>query len=100
MVDDSKDSLAATEPAKADKNADKKKTKTADKTSTPKAEPAVGEAEQIKIDDFLKQESIAKIKQNWAKHLALTATFAYRGSFIKMFAENSAVPVRPFLPQK
>lgn len=50
--------------------------------------------QQQKIDDFLKQESLAKIKQNWAKHLALTATFAYRGSFIKMFAENSVVPVR------
>ena len=50
--------------------------------------------QQQEIDDSLKQESIAKIKQNWVKHLALTATFAYRGSFIKMFAENSAVPVR------
>ena len=50
--------------------------------------------QQQQIDDALKQESIAKIKQNWVKHLALTATFAYRGSFIKMFAENSAVPVR------
>ena len=50
--------------------------------------------QQQKIDDSLKLESIAKIKQNWVKHLALTATFAYRGSFIKMFAENSAVPVR------
>ena len=50
--------------------------------------------QQQELDDSLKQESIAKIKQNWVKHLALTATFAYRGSFIKMFAENSAVPVR------
>ncbi|HEY9771419.1 MAG TPA: hypothetical protein V6C71_23485 [Coleofasciculaceae cyanobacterium] len=50
--------------------------------------------QQQELDDNLKEESIAKIKQNWVKHLALTATFAYRGSFIKMFAENSLVPVR------
>ena len=52
--------------------------------------------QQQQIDEDLKQESIDKIKQNWLKHLALTATFAYRGSFIKMFAENSMVPVRLF----
>jgi hypothetical protein len=50
--------------------------------------------QQQQIDEDLKQESIAKIKQNWRKHLALTATFAYRGSFIKMVAENSLVPIR------
>ena len=50
--------------------------------------------QQQQIDEDLKQESIDKIKQNWLKHLALTATFAYRGSFIKMFAENSLVPIR------
>ena len=50
--------------------------------------------QQQQIDEDLKQESIATIKQNWLKHLALTATFAYRGSFIRMFAENSLVPVR------
>lgn len=50
--------------------------------------------QQQEIDDSLKAESIAKIKQNWLKHLALTATFAYRGSFIKMVAENSLVPIR------
>ena len=50
--------------------------------------------QQQQIDEDLKQESIAKIKQNWLKHLALTATFAYRGSFIKMVAENSLVPIR------
>ncbi|MGF1587983.1 MAG: hypothetical protein ACFCU7_01830 [Pleurocapsa sp.] len=50
--------------------------------------------QQQELDDHLKAESIAKIKQNWLKHLALTPTFAYRGSFIKMFAENSLVPVR------
>ena len=50
--------------------------------------------QQQQLDADLKQESIDKIKQNWLKHLALTATFAYRGSFIKMFAENSLVPVR------
>lgn len=49
MVDDSKDSLAAAEPAKVEK----KKAKTTEKTAAPKAEPA-GEAEQINIDDFLK----------------------------------------------
>ncbi len=52
--------------------------------------------QQQQIDEELKQESLAKIKQNWLKHLALTGTFAYRGSFIKMFAENSLVPVRLF----
>ena len=52
--------------------------------------------QQQQIDEALKQESIDKIKQNWLKHLALTGTFAYRGSFIKMFAENSMVPVRLF----
>lgn len=50
--------------------------------------------QQQEIDDRLKSESINKIKQNWRKHLALTATFAYRGSFIRMFAENSLVPIR------
>lgn len=50
--------------------------------------------QQQEIDDRLKQESISKIKQNWLKHIALSATFAYRGSFVKMFAENSLVPVR------
>lgn len=50
--------------------------------------------QQQEIDDRLKSESISKIKQNWLKHLALTATFAYRGSFIRMFAENSLVPLR------
>ena len=38
--------------------------------------------QQQEIDDRLKQESISKIKQNWRKHLALSATFAYRGSFV------------------
>lgn len=52
--------------------------------------------QQQEIDDRLKTESISKIKQNWFKHLALSATFAYRGSFIRMFAENSLVPVRLF----
>lgn len=50
MVEDSKDSLAATEPAKADK----KKAKTAEKAATQKSETVVGEAQEIKIDDFLK----------------------------------------------
>lgn len=52
--------------------------------------------QQQELDDSLKEESIIKIRQNWLKHSALTATFAYRGSFIKMFAENSMVPVRLF----
>ncbi len=50
--------------------------------------------QQQAIDDRLKAESIDKIKQNWLKHLALTATFAYRGSFVRMVAENSLVPLR------
>ncbi|MEM8676639.1 MAG: hypothetical protein AAGF83_22665 [Cyanobacteria bacterium P01_G01_bin.67] len=50
--------------------------------------------QQQAIDNHLKAESISKIKQNWIKHLALTATFAYRGSFVKMVAENSLLPLR------
>jgi methionyl-tRNA synthetase len=50
MVDDSKDSLAAAEPAKVEK----KKAKTAEKTEAKNAEPFVNEAQEIKIDDFLK----------------------------------------------
>lgn len=50
MVDDSKDSLAAAEPAKVEK----KKAKTAEKAATQKTETAAGEPQEIKIDDFLK----------------------------------------------
>ncbi|MEM8723668.1 MAG: hypothetical protein AAGE84_31060 [Cyanobacteria bacterium P01_G01_bin.39] len=50
--------------------------------------------QQQAIDNQLKAESISKIKRNWVKHLALSATFAYRGSFVRMFAENSLVPLR------
>ncbi len=50
--------------------------------------------QQQEIDDRLKAESVQTIKQNWFKHLALSATFAYRGSFVRMVAENSLVPTR------
>ena len=50
--------------------------------------------QQQEIDDRLKAESVQTIKQNWLKHLALSATFAYRGSLVRMVAENSLVPTR------
>jgi 4-amino-4-deoxy-L-arabinose transferase-like glycosyltransferase len=35
-------------------------------------------------ESALKRKSIALIKENWFKHLALTATFAYRGSLVSI----------------
>jgi 4-amino-4-deoxy-L-arabinose transferase-like glycosyltransferase len=47
-----------------------------------------------KLEEQLATESKAIIKRNWIKHLALTATFAYRGAYIKIVPENSLVPTR------
>jgi 4-amino-4-deoxy-L-arabinose transferase-like glycosyltransferase len=48
------------------------------------------------MEEQLEAQSIAIIKRNWLKHLALTATFAYQGAYIKVFPENSLVPTRLF----
>lgn len=48
------------------------------------------------VDAQLETDSISLIRQNWLKHLALTATFAYRGAFLKLVPENSLVPTRLF----
>lgn len=48
------------------------------------------------LEEQLEAESTAVIKRNWLKHLALTASFAYHGAFIKLFPENSLVPTRLF----
>lgn len=50
------------------------------------------------IEEQLSAESIAIIKRNWVKHLALTATFAYQGSFIRLVPEDTfvLVPTRLF----
>ncbi len=55
-----------------------------------------GDGAYSAIEAQLEAESIALIKRNWLKHLALTATFAYQGAFIKLFPENSLVPTRLF----